>query len=57
VVVLVPELLPVFPEVLPVFPEVLPLFPEVLPVVPLWPELESELLFLCFLCFFPEVWL
>ncbi len=59
-------MLPVFPEVLPVFPEVLPVFPEVLPeapvvpvsvevpVVPLWPELE---LLLCFLCFLPEVWL
>jgi hypothetical protein len=54
-----PELLPVLPELLPVFPEVLPVFPEVLPVVPVWPELELELelLFLCFLCFFPEVWL
>jgi hypothetical protein len=44
------------PEV-PLFPEVLPVFPEVLPVVPLWLEPELELLFLCFLCFFPEVWL
>jgi hypothetical protein len=49
-------LLPV-PELVPVFPELLPVFPEVLPVVPVWPELELELLFLCFLCFFPEVWL
>jgi hypothetical protein len=56
VVLLVPEL-PVFPELLPVFPDVLPVFPEELPVEPLWPEVELELLFLCFLCFLPEVWL
>lgn len=59
---LVPELLPVFPEVLPVFPEVLPEAPVVpvsveVPVVPLCPEVELEVSFLCFLCFFPEVWL